>query len=169
MEVVMLRKLLLFIAVGLLAFPALSHAQQPYQFNPGDWTFTLSGSGLSSNDFDTNYFGFQGSVGYFIDPNLEVSLRQQVNYGDSDVDGATRLAIEYYLDMDRLKPFIGGSTGWIYGDNTRNSFILGVQGGARYFLNASTFLFGRLEYLMAVRDPIDEGQWIYNLGFGFRW
>ena len=46
----------------------------------GDWEFTLGGSGDSNSRFSRGGFGLNGSAGYFLNPNIEFSLRQGVSY-----------------------------------------------------------------------------------------
>lgn len=169
----MIRKLFIVFIFGILVFPAFAFAQEQYGFQEGDWDLVFSGQGGSSSNFDSNNFSFQAGLGYFLRNWIELAGRQEVTYADvhnggSAVNGSTRFAADFYVDMVRLQPYIGGNIGFVYGDNVSDGFELGVEGGAKYFVNTSTYVFGALDYLMALSD-LSDGRWVYSLGLGITW
>jgi len=165
----------LVVSLGML-MPAAAMAQ----FDAGDWELTLSGSGNSSNEFDNNVIGIDGSIGYFLTDNIEVALRQGIDIADvEDSDdnfgGSTRVAADWHFDLDRFQPFVGANIGYLYGDLVHDTFIASPEGGLKWFANSTTFIFGMVEYQFFfddsddVDDAFDDGQWVYTLGIGFKW
>ena len=53
--------------------------------------------------------------------------------------------------------------------------MAGPEGGVKYFVNNTTFIFGSVQYQFFfeddddAEDSFDDGQWVYALGIGFRW
>lgn len=167
---------------GLLAVPAM--AQDDYEMDSnlygpeaGDWELTLGGDGSFDQDISGTNFGFNGSVGYFFDEAWEVAVRQGLNYTDvstdSNLNGSTRVALDYHFDMDRWRPFVGVNFGGAYGDGVVDTFAAGLEGGVKYYVKPKTFLYGLLEYQWlfdnddTIDEAFDDGQFIYNLGIGF--
>src|SRR5262249_19081778 len=72
------RSYLIAAALALLVTPAFSLAQ----FKQGDWELTLAGTGLTPGRVDAFQFGAAGSLGLFVADQLEVGVRQSVNYTD---------------------------------------------------------------------------------------
>ena len=160
--------------IGML-IPGLAAAQDgvAYGFGKGDRTATLSGSGINSKDFDDGAYGLSGSIDWFLLDNLGVGVRQDVNWGHSeDADdiwaGATRLAADYHFDFGRLQPFLGGSVGYVYGDSINEAWVAGPEGGLKFFVNDTTYIFGQSAYQFDVDDGFDDGTWIHNVGVGFK-
>jgi hypothetical protein len=159
---------------------ALELAQTIGDFGPdeGDWEFTLTGNGISDKDFDSNVFGFAASVGYFFTSNLEVSIRQSLNFLSNDatddaLSASTRGAVDYHFDLGQWWPFVGGSFGGVYGDGVDDAFTGGVEGGVKWYVKPETFIFGMIEWLWFFDDGsdfddnFDDGQFVYSLGVGF--
>ena len=159
-----------------LLLPGVAAAQDgttAYGFSDGDRTATLSGSGINSKDFDDGAYGLSGSIDWFIIDNLAIGVRQDVNWGHSDEEddiwaGATRLAADYHFDFSRLQPFLGASIGYVYGDTIDESFVAGPEGGLKFFVNDTTYLFGQSAYQFDVDESFDDGIWIHNVGVGFK-
>jgi hypothetical protein len=166
----MLRKFFVIPALAVMLLPAVSFAQ----FETGDWEVTLSGSGGSDRDFNNNAFAAQGSLGYFMTPELEVGARQSISFvdpdgGSSNLAGATRIFLDYHFDLDRWQPFVGLSAGYVYGDGVRDDFVGGPEAGVKFFANNTTFIFASVGYDFALRRSMrDTGGWVYGLGIGFR-
>ena len=142
----------------------------------GDWELTLGGSGSNDNDFDAGGFGVNTSIGYFMTEAWEISVRQSLNYsdfGDSSWNGATRAALDYHFDLDRVRPFIGVNAGGIYGDGVTDSFAAGLEGGIKFYVREKTFIFAQGEYQWLFKDVdnadnnFDDGAFLYSLGIGF--
>ena len=166
----MLRKCVWVPVVAVLALlPTVASAQ----FQQGDWELTLTGSGNSDKDFDTTALSVGGTIGYFFTDQIEASFRQTVSFFDSDAGGSSIAATsavggDFHFDLDRWQPFIGGSIGYTYGDDVEESFFAGPEGGVKYFVNNTTFIFGQIAYLFNF-DESDSDFFSYQLGIGFRW
>ena len=169
----MLRKGIAIAALCLL--PAMAHAQVE---NP--WELTL-GAGASNDDsFDAFQARVDGSIGYYFNENLEISLRQTLIYQDvvgSTLDGYTRVALDYHFilgDRGQWQPFIGANIGYVYGDASADTFEAAPEAGVKYYVNSSTFIFVLAEYQFffdsgeEVDDAAEDGVFVYTLGIGFR-
>jgi hypothetical protein len=172
-----MKKGLLITLLVLLAFPAMVMAQERYGFNPGDWEITLNGSGTSDEDFDDTQFAIEGSFAKFLTRGWQVGVRQGVGFvdrGDDDWNGSTRLFTDYNFDLNRLQPFLGLNFGYLYGDGVNNSWIVGPEGGLKYFLLPDSFLFASMEYNITfddasdISEAYDDGRIVYGLGLGIR-
>jgi hypothetical protein len=168
----MLRKFYLVPVLALLALPALAQAQ----FEAGNWELKLAGSGANDQDFDGGTVGATGSLGYFLSKELEVGVRQSLNWSDvatagggSAWAGDTRAFIDYHFDMDRWQPYAGGFIGYVYGDGVEDAWVAGPEIGVKYFVNSTTFIEANAAYAFNLQDGIDEGSFFYALGIGFRW
>jgi hypothetical protein len=178
----MMKKLFVVMMAGLLILPAAAFGAE---FQKGARTFTLGGSGSSENDLDSSSISTGLSVGYFIKDNIEIVLRQQLNFfGDQfeDWNGSTRIGADYYFDMDLLRgrlkplvPFVGVNAGYRYGDGVDSNMILCPETGLKFFFNSSTFLQMMLEYeiiletdFSELEDTISDGRFIYSIGLGFK-
>ncbi|TVR83397.1 MAG: hypothetical protein EA405_04510 [Rhodospirillales bacterium] len=171
-----MKRFLVALPVAALAWsPALAQEVPPYNPDPGpvagNWEWTLTGSGLSSKEFDNNNFGFTTSIGYFWTKNILFSFRQSIAFSvGSDVRdtwaGSSRVAADYQFDFGRWQPFIGVNLGGVYGKDVRGTGSAGPEAGLKYYVNESTFAFGMAEYQISFRDGIDEGVLVYSVGLG---
>lgn len=147
----------------------------------GDWEFTLGGSGLSNKDMDSSSGGVGASVGVYLNDTLLLSVRQTVNYvnpngGGSSYVGSTRVALDQHIFASgRLRPFVGVNFGGIYGEDVTNTFLAGLEVGAKFYVQERTFLYALVDYAWAFRDSnnaadnFDDGgfQWSVGVGFNF--
>jgi hypothetical protein len=167
----MLRKCVWVPVVAVLALlPAVANAQ----FQQGDWELTLSGQGVSDEDFDNTNVAVAGSLGYFFTDQIEVSFRQGINWldidgGGSDFAGRSAFAADFHFDLDRWQPFVGINAGYNYGDNVDDNWFGGPEGGLKYFVNNTTFIFGQVSYQFIFESSDQDDFWVYLLGIGFRW
>jgi hypothetical protein len=178
----MLRKLFVLPALGLLLLPAVSKGvvEHDYGFNPGNWELTIAGQGFNDPDFNGTTLGAQGSLGYFVNDNLEIGVRQSLTYTDiggtegSSLDGSTRVFADYHFDAGQWQPFIGANVGYVYGDATNDTFEAAPEAGVKYFLNTTTFVFLMAEYQFFfdkandASDSFSDGQFVYSLGLGVK-
>jgi hypothetical protein len=170
----MLTKAVVALSVFCLVLPVAAFAQG---FSQGDKEVLLNGAGVSENDFDSNAFAIEGSFGYFFTKNIEGALRQSLNLSSvedhgSSWNGNTRGALDYHFDMGRFWPFVGGNLGYTYGDDVADTWTVGIEGGLKFFVNNTTFIMGRLEYVWLLEDSDDgfsDATWVYVIGLGFRW
>ncbi len=147
-------------------------------FEEGDKEITLSGTAANGNDFDGVTAGATGSFGYFMSDNLELSIRQTVTYTDigvpSSLNGSTRLALDFHFDLEALQPFVGGNFGYVYGDAVNDTWEAAPEGGLKWFVNSTTFIFAMAEYQFFfdkgnnAGSAFNDGQFVYTLGIGFR-
>jgi len=156
-----------------LILPVAGFAQG---FSQGDKVLTLSGTGLSNEDFDNTTLSVSGDLSYFFTNSISGAVRQTVGFsdnGDSDWTASTRVAADYNFDMGRWWPFAGGSIGYVYGDDINDSWVIGPEAGIRYFVNQTTFILGMIEWEFFFNHgngPDEEDStFIYLLGIGFRW
>jgi hypothetical protein len=142
----------------------------------GDWEFTLTGAGTSDRRFRTTQFGAHFSIGHFFTENILVALRQSIEFIEDDgtnFAGSTRVAADYHFNLDRWRPFLGASFGGIYGDGIDESFLLGLEGGVKWYVRPQTFIMAMVEYqwfferIGQADDRFDHGRWVYTLGIGF--
>ncbi len=167
----MLRKFLCVCALAVL--PAIAQAQPKAQ----DWEITLSGGGANNRGFTQAAFQINGSVGYFLTNEFELSLRQSVSYTDHNNgtlwDGSSRLAADYHFNLGKLQPFLGANIGYVYGDGISNTWEAAPEGGIKYYVHDRTFIQALVEYQFFFRNGGDadngfkRGQFVYSLGVGF--
>ena len=168
----MLRKVLFVVVAALALIPTITKAD----FKAGDLELTLGGSGAASKALTTNSESINGSLGYFLSKDLEVSIRQsasysKINHGGDLFSGSTRAALDYHFDLGNFKPFVGGNIGYAYGTHGfTDTFEGGPEAGVKYFLNSTTFIFGEIEYQVFFRHghgaSFDKGSFVYSLGLG---
>lgn len=144
----------------------------------GSNEFTLSGTGTNDKNFDTGGFGVSGSYGWYMNRNVELAIRQSVNWTAVDnasdrINGSTRGAADYHFDAtDRFRPFVGASVGVIYGDGVHDTGTIGPEVGMKYYLNPTTFLVAQGEYQFFfdsgddIDNNIDDGSFAYSVGLG---
>lgn len=168
---------LVVFCVFLLPFAATAQEYPAYQ--TGTKELTLSGSGASDNDFDTTNLSFDVGFGYFFNQALEGILRQTLNVtdqpGENAYNATTRLGLDYNFNVQQLRPFVGATVGYIYGDGVKESFIAGPEAGIKAFLSESTFVIAAVGYDFLFEDAdeaddaFDDGFFNYRLGLGYRW
>ena len=166
---------LILAALALMLVPAASAFGQ---FKQGDWELTLGGTGSNGPDFNGVQAGVNGSLGYFLADQLEISLRQSVTYSDlgpgSSWDGSTRAALDFHFDLGAVQPFIGANIGYVYGDSVRDTWEAAPEAGVKVFLNSTTFVQFLAEYQFffqtsdSLNQAFSDGQFVYTLGLGVR-
>ena len=145
----------------------------------GEGEFTIGGSGAVNTDFDDSFGGLNFSFGKYTSETLLWALRQTINYANPDSggtswNGSTRLALDWHLKAHgKMRPFVGVNIGGVYGDNVRDTWAAGLEGGAKFYVLPRTFIFGLVEYGWFFRqgndidDTFDDGQFNYSVGVGF--
>jgi hypothetical protein len=174
----MFRKGLILAALAAAFFPAIAKAD----FQQGDMELTLSGNANGGNDFDGIAGGITGSIGWFATDQLEVGLRQSIAYTDintppnagGQLSGSTRVFADFHFDMGQWQPFVGVNLGYAYGDGVADTWEAAPEGGVKYFVNSTTFIYGMVEYQFffddadEVDNAFDDGQFVYSLGIGVK-
>ncbi len=173
----MLRKGMVWSVLAVAAVAMAPSSSYAY-FEEGDKEVTLSGTAANGTDFNGVTAGVNGSIGFFITDNLELGLRQTVTYSDIGVDsalnGSTRVALDFHFDLEALQPFVGVNFGYVYGDAVNDTFEAAPEGGIKWFVNSTTFIFAMVEYQFffdsadEADNAFEDGQFIYTLGIGFR-
>ena len=173
----MLRKGIVLSVLAIAAVALAPRSTYAY-FEEGDKEVTLSGTAANGNDFNGVVAGVNGSLGYFLTDNLELSVRQTITYTDigvgSALNGSTRVALDFHFDLEALQPFVGGNFGYVYGDAVNDTFEAAPEGGVKWFVNSTTFIFAMAEYQFffdsgdSASNSFSDGQFVYTLGIGFR-
>ncbi len=147
------------------------------QFQEQDIELRLSGLAQTDVEFDGTDLSINGSVGYFFADQIEGGFRQGFSYTDINGDatnGSTALFANYHFGEPgaELQPFVGASLGYNYGDAVSDTFFAGPEGGVKYFIAESWFVFGQIEYQFffddedSADDSIDDGTFLFRLGLG---
>jgi len=141
-----------------------------------DWEVTLGGGGQFQSDFKGSprsgpggSFGAQLGLGYYLNDNLQASVRQALNYVSNGTwAGATRAAIDYNILMDKFVPFIGAEVGYSYGNRGYDdNWGFGPEAGVKYYIQSKAFIFGMAEYAMPFQGKtFKEGTWNLTVGLG---
>ncbi|MBC8039705.1 MAG: hypothetical protein H7Y06_04115, partial [Opitutaceae bacterium] len=154
-------------------------ASDDFGARAGDWEFTLGGGGSSNTDMDNSLGGVNFSVGHFLSDTFEISVRQSVNYsngaGSANYDGATFVAVDHHFGTGRFRPFVGVNLGYLYGDNTNDTFAAGLEGGLKVYVLPKTFIFALVNYAWTfdsssdAADNFDDGGLLWTVGVGFNY
>ena len=164
-----------FVIVALLMLPAVAGAQVR-----GPFEATISGTGVNGNKFNGFEAGANGSIGYFITDQIELSVRQSVNYSDLagvSLNASTRAAADFHLplgDQNQFLPFGGANIGYVYGKGIRDTWEAAPEVGLKLFVGPEAFLLAQVEYQFFFRSgsnasgSFKNGQFVYTLGVGFR-
>jgi hypothetical protein len=163
------------LSLAALALPLAVNAQPA----AGDWDVSLGGGGFAQNDFNgspasgtSGGFNAQLSLGYFVNDNIEVGVRQMLGYGSSPVgalwNGTTSLALDYNIHMDKLVPFIGGNIGYTYGNKGfPDTWGFAPEAGLKWYMQEKAYLFGMAEYMMPFQGKtFKNGLWRFTVGIG---
>ena len=177
----MFRKGLTLAALALCSAAALAFTTSTAKAVDNPFELTLAGSGQNSSRFNGVAAGGDISIGYYLTDNFEVGIRQSVQYSDLgggvSLTASTRAAIDYNIplgDHNQWVPYFGANIGYDYGKSVRDTWEAAPEGGVKYFLNSSTFIFGSVEYQFffqhggAIGNGFKDGEFIYSLGVGFR-
>ncbi|OEY65364.1 hypothetical protein [Marinobacter sp. X15-166B] len=144
----------------------------------GERFFTLSGSGASDKDFDSNTVSVSFDVGRFHSDSGAYGVRQSLGFADINDDsnwtGATRAFYDYHFDTgERWRPFIGGNLGGIYGEGIDETFFAGPELGVKYYVRRKTYITVQAEYQVFfdnagdAEDNFDDGAFAYSAGIGY--
>jgi hypothetical protein len=172
------RQLWAIALVAMFFVPAIAKAQ----FKTGDWELTLGATGSNGPNFNGVNAGGNGSLGYFFTPNIELGVRQGLQYTDIGTGGSghgsslqleTDVPLDYHFDLGRWQPFVGVNIGYIYGDAVHNTFEAGPEAGVKWFANDTTFIYLLADYEFPFdkhsnHNAFSNGIFNYGLGIGFR-
>lgn len=158
-----------------------SYSSDPSDWGPraGDMELTLGGSGFSNKDLDNSSGGISASLGTYLNDTLEVAIRQSLNYANSDSgtdswSGITRVALDQHiLPRGAIRPFVGVNFGGVYGDDTNETWLAGLEAGAKFYVKESTFIYAMVDYGWSFDDGDDaddtfsDGGFTWSVGIGF--
>lgn len=143
----------------------------------GAWEMTIAGSGGSDKDVETGSFNADIDLSYYFSELVSAGVRQNVGYidtaGSNDWNAATSVFSQLHFGDTPLRPFVGVSVGYLYGDGVNDTFFGGPEAGLRYYVKPETFIFGRASYQFLfesgdeIDDQFDDGRFVYTLGVGF--
>jgi hypothetical protein len=137
----------------------------------GNYEATLSGAGLSDDEFKESNIGVSGSLGYYYSKNVLFTLKQGLfsnDTGDSTLINARSIfQTAYQWDLDKWQPYVGLNVGAIYGAGIHDDAIFGPEVGLKYFVNESTFVYGNIAYEVPFDECCKDGVVPYALGIGF--
>ena len=83
------------------------------------------------------------------------------------INGRSIFQAAYQWDLARWQPYLGLNLGGIYGAGIEDNGVWGPEGGLKYFVNESTFIFGSVSYEMIIDSCCHDGVIPYSLGIGF--
>jgi hypothetical protein len=170
----MLRRGIIVAAICLL--PAIVNAQAAR----GPWELTLGGGATNGSRFNGFSASANAGIGWFMNDNIELGVRQSISYtdiGPKTLNGSTRVAIDLHFplgDQGQFVPFIGANGGYVYGDSVSDTWEIAPEGGLKWFLNNTTFVYGMVEYQVFldrhsnVNNAFNDGVFVYTLGIGVR-
>ena len=140
---------------------------------------SLSGSGSSDNDFDSNAFNLAGELGWFATDSFEWGVRQTVSLiarddAADDWSGGPRIFADWHFGgQSAFQPFVGVSVGGFYGEHVKDTFAAGPELGMKYYVKQDVFIELQAEYQFLfedadeVDDRFDDGVFLYSLGIGY--
>ncbi len=179
----MLRKGIAVAALSVCGLAAIAGTASTAKAVDNPFELTLSGSGENGNKFN----GFEASgnvgIGYYLNENFELAIRQSVGYSDlvpgTTLDASTVAAVDYNVplgDHGQFVPFFGVDIGYVYGHGINDTWEAAPEAGLKYYLNSTTFIYGQAEYQFFFRhangsafgNGFNNGQFVYSLGIGLR-
>ena len=151
------------------------NSMPPYTPDPGphagNWESTLTGTGQSDHEFERSNFGITGSVGRYFTKNFVLTFKQGLQFGDTTkaslVNGRSIVQAAYQWDFARWQPYLGINLGAVYGAGVDDDGVVGPEGGIKYFVNESTFIFGSVAYESRITHCCNDGFVPYSVGIGF--
>jgi len=170
-EATMLRRLIVSFVPALALLLSLSSTTHA-QFKQRDWDFTISGSGSNDKDFRTFNAAVTAGIGWFWTDQFEIGFRPSVQIGDGGSDylwGAFVFG-DWHFDLGNgWVPYVGANLGYSFGGGSfDDGFAAGPELGIKYFMNATTYVYGNVAYEFDLNEGLDSGAFIYGLGLGVK-
>ena len=144
------------------------------------WELALGGAGVSNDNVKAGSAQVAGSIGYYLNENLELSFRQNASYANAGPDSpeawnnTSRAAIDVLLPMGCFVPYLGVNLGYAYGDSIPDSLVGGPETGAKIHIENDVFVLFAIEYQAffdsddSADTVFDDAQLVYGLGLGVR-
>ena len=92
---------------------------------------------------------------------------------DASWNGGTFVFYDWHFDADAWQPYIGASLGYLYGEDTNETFGAGPELGVKYYVQDKTFINASAQYQFLfddsdqIDDVYDDGAIFYGLGIGY--
>lgn len=162
----------------LLAMSLRVLAQEHWGTPSGDWTISVQeGSALDAGQGTPS---LEPTVGILFTGRLAGAFDHEVAVGEAQdggglSDGWIRGSLGYHFDLDRWRPFVGGNLGRHERYEDKATWRAGPEGGLTYYLTPSAFVMTLIEYDITfddaarVDEALNDGRFIYSLGFGLRY
>lgn len=144
------------------------------------WELALGGAGVSNDKVEAGSAQVAGSIGYYLNENLELSFRQNASYANAGPDSpeawnnTSRAAIDIHLPIGCFVPYVGVNLGYAYGDSIPDSLVGGPEAGAKIYIKSDVFVLLAVEYQAffdsddSADSVFDDAQLVYGLGLGVR-
>lgn len=168
-----------FLLCAMLLTVSLRVLAQEYWGAPhNDWTITVQeSSALAAGQGAPS---LEPSVGDLLKGRLAGMVDHGVAFGEARdgggrSDGWIRGSLDYHFDLDRWRPFVGGSLGRHEPYDDKATWRAGPESGLKYYLTPSAFVMTLIEYDITfddaarVDEALNDGRFIYSLGFGLRY
>ncbi|HET6467506.1 MAG TPA: OmpA family protein [Geminicoccaceae bacterium] len=128
---------------------------------------------------ESNLGGLEIGLGYYLTPNVMLSLEQLAYYGynatDDGFGGRSVIGLDLQGNWGGFRPYIGVNVGGVYGRAVQNGFVAGPELGVKIDVAQNSFLYGKVSYDYQFRnqwdslsDWDDRGLVIGGIGFGYR-
>lgn len=166
--------------------PRVAPTQERRELEPrsdrrtGPWELTLGAAGVSNDKIEAGSAQAAGSLGYYFNEHVELSVRQNTSYGNAgpgspDVfDNTSRAALDFHLPLGDVVPYVGVNLGYAYGDSIPDSLVGGPEAGAKIYIKNDVFVLLAVEY-QAFFDSsddantvFDDAQLLYGISLGVR-
>lgn len=141
----------------------------------GDWEFTIAGEGDRDRKVEQGGVRFAAALGYYVSDVFLVVFRHDLAFEDGVTDtskAATRIAMDYLPFHARMRPFFGGSFGYVYGESVNETLSAAPETGVKLYLQDRAFLQLMAEYQVFftktedTTEILDRGQFVYSIGLG---
>jgi hypothetical protein len=175
----MLRNVLVLAILGLLPVFAGAQVRGPFEVE-------VAANGANGNNFPRGFTaGGTASFGYFFNDNIELAVRDSVNYSDIGrqsngkvlLNNTVRAAADFHIplgDQNQFVPYGGANIGYVSGTTVRDTWEAAPEVGIKVFVGPDAFLDVRAEYEFfwrtgnSVQTSFRNGEFVYTLGVGFR-
>ena len=149
--------------------------------NMKNWELTLGSGGIEK--FLDKATLNEGLGHLFISKSAGL-INSGFEYGDSESDNdwqnSSRVGLEYYLNFERIKPYVGASIGYhdsgYSGNNdVEGKLVAAPEFGLIVFANATTFLYGQMDYEFPLENDEEakvnfkDGPFVYSVGIAIKW
>lgn len=150
----------------LIAFAVLAMSTSAFsQVEKGDINVSGSLSFIKIKDVDGVGL-FEAKGGYYFSQNFEAGGNLTINFGETAMTGIGPYATYNFLTQDaKLLPYAGANLMFFFAEEM-SATALGLNGGAKYFLNETVNVDAGLTLLQGFGD-LDGSLFVMRVGIGF--